>query len=274
MPWLINDFEHLAHAGRTAANVPSIFGAGQAYALSAPFWEWLIGVPVLGSFVDAALLVRRARLEGRSVSSNEITNQLIFLAVGIFWGHSAIFAEFGGFVFVTILWILCSAVMFSQAHPKRSDAEYSQLFLQGGIFHTILFFPAIFPGSLPSAFVHLVQIPASVLWGVPNEFFWGIFVSGIAASVIAHLAVVIAKLSRLLPDRWALPSALDSVSGPAARIFAAECQGSPWRRSRGVIHSASINVSSRCVPRSGTSEIAARRAGGGDLRRRVAPKAV
>jgi hypothetical protein len=189
--------------------VPSILGAEQPCALAAPFWEWLIGVPVLGSFLDAALLIRRARLEGRKVTSNEISNRLVFLAVGLFWEHSAVIAEFGGFAFVTILWILCSAVMFSQAHPRKSDSEYSQLFLQGEVFHTLLFFPAIFPGSLPSAFIHLVQIPASFLWGVPNEFFWGIFVSGIAAAIIAHLAVVIAKRSGLLPDRWAVPSIAD-----------------------------------------------------------------
>ena len=151
--WL-NDFEYFDYTGSTPANVPSILGAEQPYALSAPFWEWLIGVPVLGSFVDAALLIRRARLEGRKVTSNEITNRLIFLAVGLFWEHSAVFAEFGGFVFVTVLWILCSAAMFSQAHPRKSDSEYSQLFLQGELFHTLLFFPR----SSPALFRALLSI--------------------------------------------------------------------------------------------------------------------
>jgi len=152
-------------------NLPSILGSKLSYALSAPFWEWLIAVPVLGSLLDAALLIRRATLEGRGLTGSEIINRVVFLAVGIFWRHAAIFADSNGFLFATLVWIICSAVMMNEAHPEKTESERSQLLGQGLVFHSILFFPIIFSAYLPSAWLHLVSIPGSLLGGIPSFFF-------------------------------------------------------------------------------------------------------
>ena len=159
----------------------SILGSEPRYALIAAFSEWLIAVPIVGSGVDAFLLCRRANIEHRVVTRDEVTNRIIFFVAGLFWCYTALFASDIGYVFATFIWVICSAYMFSGVHPRKLDEEYGGLFLQGMVFHAVLFLPVLLNPYMPISWINFLGAPGSLLLGIP-------------AYILARLAVLVCKL--------------------------------------------------------------------------------
>ena len=164
----------------------TILGSGPRYALVAAFSEWLIGVPIVGSGVDAFLLCRRANIEHREVTRDEATNRVIFFVAGLFWCYAALLASNIGYVFATTIWVICSAYMFSGAHPRKLDKGYSGLFLQGMVFHAVLFLPVLLNPYMPISWINFLGAPGSLLLGIP-------------AYILARLAVFVCTLMELKP---------------------------------------------------------------------------
>jgi hypothetical protein len=162
----------------------TILGSGPRYALVAAFSEWLIGVPIVGSGVDAFLLCRRANIEDRVVTRDEVTNRIIFFVAGLFWCYAALFASNVGYVFATSIWVICSACMFSSVHPRKLDEEYGGLFLRGMVFDAVLFLPVLLNPYIPISWINFLGAPGSLLLGIP-------------AYMLARLAVFVYKLLEL-----------------------------------------------------------------------------